>query len=140
MNSALPTRALSIMQPWAWLIVNGFKDVENRDWRTHYRGPVLIHTGLKVDAGPMADLWAGAHPVTGERLPDHVRDAFRDAGKLPTGGLVGVASITGCTDRSASPWFVGAYGFTLASARPLPFVRTKGALGFFAAEYPEPAE
>ena len=30
--------ALSIRQPWAWLIVNGYKDIENRDWKTHYRG------------------------------------------------------------------------------------------------------
>ena len=25
-------KALSIRQPWAWLIVNGYKDVENRTW------------------------------------------------------------------------------------------------------------
>lgn len=36
-------KAISIRQPWAWLIVNGFKDIENRSWRTKYRGPVLIH-------------------------------------------------------------------------------------------------
>jgi hypothetical protein len=30
--------ALSVRQPWAWLIVNGYKDVENRSWTTHYRG------------------------------------------------------------------------------------------------------
>jgi hypothetical protein len=24
--------ALSVWQPWAWLIVNGHKDIENRDW------------------------------------------------------------------------------------------------------------
>ena len=38
-----PLKALSIRQPWAWLIVNGFKDVENRNWRTHWRGRLLIH-------------------------------------------------------------------------------------------------
>ena len=38
--------ALSVRQPWAWLIVNGFKDVENRPRRTHYRGPSLIHAGF----------------------------------------------------------------------------------------------
>lgn len=36
-------KALSIRQPWAWLIVNGFKDIENRSWDTKYRGLVLIH-------------------------------------------------------------------------------------------------
>jgi hypothetical protein len=34
-----PQKAISIRQPWAWLIVNSFKDVENRSWKTKYRGP-----------------------------------------------------------------------------------------------------
>jgi hypothetical protein len=41
-------RTLSIRQPWAWLIVNGHKPVENRDWATSFRGPVLIHAGLTM--------------------------------------------------------------------------------------------
>src|SRR5690606_36026391 len=36
---------LSIRQPWAWLICNGGKDIENRNWRTLYRGHVFIHAG-----------------------------------------------------------------------------------------------
>jgi hypothetical protein len=31
-------KALSIKQPWAWLIVNGHKDIENRDWRSDNPG------------------------------------------------------------------------------------------------------
>jgi len=39
----LPTsRALSVWQPWAWLLCH-YKDVENRSWKTKYRGPLLIH-------------------------------------------------------------------------------------------------
>jgi|ERR1700758_4475866 hypothetical protein len=36
-------KVIVIRQPWAWLIVNGFKDIENRSWRTRYRGPLMIH-------------------------------------------------------------------------------------------------
>lgn len=36
-------KALSIQQPWAWLIVNGYKDVENRDWNTKFRGRFYVH-------------------------------------------------------------------------------------------------
>jgi ASCH domain len=36
-------RVLSLRQPWAWLVVNGYKDIENRSWRTNHRGPLLIH-------------------------------------------------------------------------------------------------
>ena len=42
-------KALSVRQPWAELIVAGLKDVENRTWRTDYRGPVLIHAGMKIE-------------------------------------------------------------------------------------------
>ena len=45
----IPVKALSIQQPWAWLIVNGHKDIENRDWRTNFRGPVAIHAGKKIE-------------------------------------------------------------------------------------------
>jgi hypothetical protein len=41
-------KALSIRQPWASLIVAGYKDIENRSWRTSYRGPVLIHSAQRV--------------------------------------------------------------------------------------------
>jgi ASCH domain-containing protein len=35
--------ALSLRQPWAWLVVNGYKDIENRSWRTNHHGPLVIH-------------------------------------------------------------------------------------------------
>ncbi|WP_245839042.1 ASCH domain-containing protein [Yersinia kristensenii] len=44
-------KALSIRQPWAWLIVNGYKDIENRTWNTKCRGPVLIHASTAKPAG-----------------------------------------------------------------------------------------
>lgn len=36
---------ISIRQPCAWLIVHGWKNIENRLWPTRVRGPVLIHAG-----------------------------------------------------------------------------------------------
>lgn len=38
-------KALTICQPFAQLIVRGHKRVENREWPTRYRGPLLIHAG-----------------------------------------------------------------------------------------------
>jgi len=40
-------KALSIIMPWAYLIMKFGKDVENRTWRTDYRGRVLIHASKK---------------------------------------------------------------------------------------------
>ena len=48
--------ALSIRQPWAWLIVNGYKDIENRDWKTHYRGRFYVHAGKQFDKAGYADV------------------------------------------------------------------------------------
>jgi hypothetical protein len=36
-------KALSVCQPWAWAIIAGIKRIENRTWRTRYRGRLLIH-------------------------------------------------------------------------------------------------
>ena len=39
-------KALTIKEPWASLIVQGFKKYEFRSWKTNYRGKILIHAGL----------------------------------------------------------------------------------------------
>jgi hypothetical protein len=38
-------KALTIHAYWAWAIMAGIKRVENRSWRTRYRGPLAIHAG-----------------------------------------------------------------------------------------------
>lgn len=114
--------ALSIRQPWAWLIVNGYKPVENRNWPTSYRGPVLIHASKTRDlegygqALEICELLA----ITLPPLDD-----------LPMGGFVGEATLHDCVTESDSPWFVGEHGFLLRDARPLTFVPFRGRLGFF---------
>lgn len=44
-------RVLSIRQPWAWLIVSGYKDIENRTWYTPYRGEIAVHASGSFDYG-----------------------------------------------------------------------------------------
>lgn len=39
-------KCLTIKQPWASLIINGYKEYEFRSWKTNYRGKILIHAGL----------------------------------------------------------------------------------------------
>jgi hypothetical protein len=113
-------KALSIRQPWAWLIVNGYKDIENRSWQTRYRGPVLIHTGRLLGAEEKADCY-------------HVRKKFGIdvPSSFDLGGIVGIATIIDCVDHSRSPWFNGPFGFVLVKVQPLPWFPLRGALGFF---------
>lgn len=119
-------KAISIRQPWAWLIVNGFKDIENRTWDTKYRGMVLIHAskGMK-----RAD-YEAAKSIC-DNLPPFERIALPALEKMERGGIVGYAYIMGTTRESASPWFFGPVGFQLTGAKPLPFVPLKGRLSFF---------
>lgn len=42
-------KVLTIREPWASLIVNGYKEYEFRSWKTNYRGKILIHAGLKIE-------------------------------------------------------------------------------------------
>jgi hypothetical protein len=41
-------KGLSIAQPWASAVAFAGKAIENRSWRTHYRGPLAIHPGGTV--------------------------------------------------------------------------------------------
>jgi hypothetical protein len=115
-------KALSIRQPWAWLILNGFKDVENRDWRTSYRGEFLIHTGQKAH---QREFRHAAH------LAARLSIVLPAPAELPYGGIVGTAVLTACVTRHPSPWFTGRYGFVLTAVRETPFVACPGQRRFF---------
>lgn len=42
-------KVLTIKQPWASLIIQGYKRFEFRSWQTKYRGELLIHAGKGID-------------------------------------------------------------------------------------------
>lgn len=126
----LPAKALSIRQPWAWAILHAGKDIENRNWSTHFRGPVCIHASAGMTRGEYKDCLRTMHEISiwhwlppGLTLP-----AFED---LLRGGIVGTAEITGVVTGSGSPWFFGRYGFELRNVKPVDFIPVKGRLGFF---------
>jgi ASCH domain-containing protein len=117
--------ALSVQQPWAWLIVNGFKPVENRDWSTKVRGVIGIHAGKKIDEDAF-DWLAQAFPLI--TLPQ----------SFDTGGIVGRVTLIDCVTEHPSGFFFGEYGFVFQSAEPLPLMPCRGQLGFFRPMFPAP--
>ena len=121
----IPQKAISVIQPWAWLIVAGHKDIENRYLNTNFRGPVAIHASRKVDVAAQIDVDHGIHPVTAKSL------TFKAPGHYAKGGIIGVADIVDCVTGSRSDWFEGPYGFVLANARMVDFIPCRGNLGFF---------
>lgn len=122
--SRAPQLALSIRQPWAWMIVNAGKDVENRDWPTRFRGRFLIHASKGMTRDEYEN---GAETL----FEIDARIELPPFEKLERGGIVGTAVLTDCVERSPSPWFFGLYGFELRDVLPLPFRPYRGALGFF---------
>lgn len=118
-------RTLSIRQPWAWLIVNGHKLVENRDWSTPFRGRFLIHAGSQMVRRDYWDTVEHLKAEMGIEVPHFL--------ELPFGGIVGAATLVDVVTAMDDPFFVGPYGFVLKDSRPLPFVPLKGTLGWFRA-------
>lgn len=126
--------ALSIRQPWAWLILNAGKDVENREWPTRVRGRVLIHAAKGMTFDEWGHAWDFAQ---GSLASAKALRAGVTFDTIERGGIVGSVEIVDCVQRSESRWFVGRYGFVLRDPKPLPFLPWKGRLGFF--EVPDSA-
>lgn len=117
--------ALSIRQPWAWLILHAGKPVENRDWPTRVRGRILIHASKGMTRSEYDDACRFAHRLgVNTNLIPLPRDIER-------GGIVGSIELVDCVLHHDSPWFCGRYGFVLRDPRPLPFRAYRGSLGFF---------
>jgi hypothetical protein len=105
-------KALTIRQPWASLIVAGLKDVENRSWPASYRGPLVIHAGLGMDAADVP-------------LPDGL--------EMPRGVILGTAEVVDCVRGYRSAWALpGAWHWVLAAPRKLATpIPAKGRLGLW---------
>ena len=72
---------LSLLQPWASLIVMGIKTIETRRWQTSHRGAILIHASQRK---------AGAIITTEPPIARHIPDF----NKLPFGCIIGQATLT----------------------------------------------
>ncbi len=142
-RAELPTHAISLIQPWAWLMLElppeHRKDVENRTWNTRFRGDVWVH----ASKGMTADDYAGALDTAAEILGYIPRaPSFHD---IKRGGIVGrfrIVEVVPPRDPRAvgdlrvlpppRRWhFPDQFGFVVRDARAVPFVPCKGALGFW---------
>ena len=47
-------KTITIKEPWATLIVEGYKEYEVRVWKTNYRGDILLHAGKSYDEDNLA--------------------------------------------------------------------------------------
>lgn len=130
-------RILTVRQPWAWAIVHGQKDVENRSRNIagDYRGPVLIHAGSAWDWDTKLGVIETPHPTSVS---------------LVRGAIIGVVDLVDshpvescCQQQHDGDWLVCSEwaersGFHLvlenprALDEPIPY---KGALGLRKADF-----
>ena len=118
-------KALTVCQPWAWALIHGPKRIENRNWATYYRGPLVIHAGKSRE-------WIK------DGLP-----ALRDNGIVVPdyfeyGAIIGVVNLVECFHHSVLPdphrcdvYAHGPYCWVTANPRPITPHVYKGAQGLW---------
>lgn len=70
-------KALTIKEPWATLIIEGYKKYEFRSWKTNFRGKILIHAGMSLERDML------------KRFEDYNL-------KCSKGAIIGEAELTDC--------------------------------------------
>ena len=118
-------KALSIRPAWAWAIVHGGKDIENRSWPTRFRGRFLVHASLKLkpfdfERAVAALRAAGEHSI----IPNE--DEFA------RGGIIGSVELVDVADRHDSLWYApGSFAWILRNPRAMEFFPCLGRRTWF---------
>lgn len=128
-------KAITVIEPWASAIVYAGKDIENRNWRTHYRGPIAIHAGCKCYDDELQGLQRQVRGGPKKTLEHWIRKGQRrvweECDLVHPSHVVGIGMLVDCVDRSSSPWFSGDWGWVLQGVIPIYPVPMKGALGLW---------
>jgi hypothetical protein len=128
-----PELALSVRQPWAWAIVEGHKDIENRSI------PAIRNLCNQAFGAPLRGERA-IHASQGMTRIEYLRaKTFMAsigvkcpaAADLKRGGIVGRVTVADVVGKSSSPWFFGPRGLVLEQAQRCAFIPAIGQLGYF---------
>lgn len=140
-------RGLTIKQPWAFAIAEGFKTIENRSRRTNYRGQLLIHAGRAIDdavnivkysrdaairfdeLGSRSNYWDAREHIPSQIVPP-------PPVSMALSAVIATAQLVDChqaTDGCCAPWgFPDQWHWQLADVKPLERAIPKtGALGLW---------
>lgn len=93
-------KAVSIKQPWAYLIAAGIKDIENRTWKPHFRGRIYIHVSGKA-SGKLPDVLTNKQAdfitCNVKKMPPNVKNMDYSA-------IIGEVDIIDCVINHPSIW------------------------------------
>ncbi len=97
------------------------KLVENRDWTTGYKGPLLLHASKGFEAKAIS-YWSRPLGFGLKRLLPSAYDH---------GCIVGAANLVQVAQDCDDVWFVGEYGFQLSGVRRIDPIPYRGKPGLF---------
>lgn len=122
-------KAISVKQPWAWAIAEGYKTIETRVWSTTHRGDLLIVASLKPDQLVLdAFTEEFGYAVLARQL---------EYGKaLCTARLIDCRPMTKADEEAARcDVYDGAFSWVLEDVRKIKPFPVKGRLGLYEVDY-----
>ena len=129
-------KVLTIKQPFATLIAEGYKEYEFRTWKTKYRGEVLIHAGKGIDKKamekykhlnldyPKGCIIAKVKLTDCIEINDNAREMLRKKKSIVYDNIINNISWKG-------------YGFKLEDVEKIKPIPTNGKLSFWEYDYPQ---
>ncbi len=90
-------RGFTLWEPWASLMAFGYKKNETRSWRTHYRGPLVIHASKNTRHARGIGALLNAAGLT--LVPD---DFPSTESAFPFGKVVAVVNLIDCIPTEAA--------------------------------------
>ena len=126
-------KALSIRQPWLFLILQKYKDIEVRTWNTNYRGIIYLHASKKFDT-------VGYEYLKGLGIQMPLKNHFETGQILGTANLYRVIKFKDVNDfysyeerhlNSPSWWNGRQKGFLFKDIKTIEPIEYKGGLGLF---------
>lgn len=127
-------KVLTLIQPWATLVILGEKKIETRSWKTHYRGEIAIHAGKKVDKSVFEEPYYKDIFKKYNLTPDNIiRSSIIGTCSIidvkRTEELVGIISER---ERAFGNYCPDRFGWILDDIKPIePIRNVKGMLGFW---------
>lgn len=158
----MQVKVLSVKNPYAYLIIQGGKDVENRTWTTDYRGRLYIHVSgdtlpFLTEEPNLTDDYSLKLEIFLNKLAEHyskcdinkgdTAESFMNAvidkpnlWLLKTQSIIGYVNLVNIIQNSSSPWAIdGQHHWILKNPTLLenPIRHVKGRLGLWNYNLPE---
>jgi hypothetical protein len=102
-------KCLSYRDPWGWLVARGIKPIENRPWKSSFRGRIYIQVSKTFDYEGY-DYIMQHHELRNLIIADIEYFCFLKVHQPNAGKIIGEVDVVDCVEKYDSPWFFGFFG------------------------------